>query len=531
MTLDTIPPKARYQGNGAATVFPVPFRFARAEDVKVVLTSPDGSDTWLEGDFEVQGQTLIYPLAGAPLPEGWAITIVRQTPLKQETDLENGGAFNAEVVELTFDHLEMQIQENREEIDRSIKLPVTSEENPDDLMKELFDVRDRAEEAQAGAQDARDQALAARDEAEGEADRAEGEADRSEEEADRAEAAADNITNLAAWRSAWTQTLTADLPAGTPLAVPDVRDYAQLAVSVSGVLTHTYSVSPIIDAIIFAADIPSGAEITVEFFNIPISGVAGVLDYSMLTGRPKVNGIELMGDKSGEELGLAVPNELHVSNSFTADNPAAGQFRTLLAAIAAAGTRDNMKFYLGKGSTFVNDLVIHDRHNWAFITEGENNTIGASIRSLSISGASDQISFRGVDFLENLTLDTAPGGPFNFSFRNGRVDGNVTEEVACKCCGELVVVPELMDKLEALRDEWGPIVLTCGHRCLKHNLEVGGAPASQHLKLAFDCVCPVSAQEKFAALAKSKGFTGIIRYPNKGFAHLDGRSKPYEGVG
>jgi uncharacterized protein YcbK (DUF882 family) len=101
------------------------------------------------------------------------------------------------------------------------------------------------------------------------------------------------------------------------------------------------------------------------------------------------------------------------------------------------------------------------------------------------------------------------------------------EELACRCCGELAVIPELMDKLELLRTWTGAIALTSAHRCPRHNHSVGGAPASRHLGLAFDCARPVRKQPYFAALAAKAGFTGIIQYPERGFVHLDGRARPY----
>lgn len=105
------------------------------------------------------------------------------------------------------------------------------------------------------------------------------------------------------------------------------------------------------------------------------------------------------------------------------------------------------------------------------------------------------------------------------------------KEIACKCCGETYVDNASMDALQRLRDEWGvPIRLTCGHRCENHNKAVGGAKASLHLKLAFDCACPEKWQRDFADAARRAGFRGIIRYPKRGFVHLDCRLRRHEKV-
>lgn len=103
-------------------------------------------------------------------------------------------------------------------------------------------------------------------------------------------------------------------------------------------------------------------------------------------------------------------------------------------------------------------------------------------------------------------------------------------EIACKCCGELwpdnADMPdwfgEALDALQALRDAWGePVVISSGHRCGRHNAEVGGASGSRHLRVAFDCIIPADRQAEFIEKARRAGFRGIGRYPRRGFVHID----------
>lgn len=102
-------------------------------------------------------------------------------------------------------------------------------------------------------------------------------------------------------------------------------------------------------------------------------------------------------------------------------------------------------------------------------------------------------------------------------------------EVACKHCGELwegenmpLRFKESMDAMQRLRDAWAkPIHVTSAHRCSAHNTAVGGVSGSQHLRLAFDCVCPAGEQAAFANAAREAGFKGIGLYPHRGFVHLD----------
>lgn len=56
------------------------------------------------------------------------------------------------------------------------------------------------------------------------------------------------------------------------------------------------------------------------------------------------------------------------------------------------------------------------------------------------------------------------------------------KEFACQCgCGQDTVDYELIRVLEALRSRTGPIIVTSGNRCVKHNMDVGGALNSFHV--------------------------------------------------
>lgn len=120
------------------------------------------------------------------------------------------------------------------------------------------------------------------------------------------------------------------------------------------------------------------------------------------------------------------------------------------------------------------------------------------------------------------------------------------KEVSCKHCGEIwreefaqvwdpklrelvrTTVPpqwflDAMDTLQLLRTQWGkPIIINSGHRCAYHNREVGGVADSQHYThIAFDCRCPKDQQKKFASVAQNAGFLFTLKYPDRGFVHVD----------
>lgn len=80
--------------------------------------------------------------------------------------------------------------------------------------------------------------------------------------------------------------------------------------------------------------------------------------------------------------------------------------------------------------------------------------------------------------------------------------------------------------LQALRDKAGPIRITSGYRCPRHNTAVGGVKDSQHvLGMAADIVSRTLTPEKLAELAATipalaQGGIGI--YPS--WVHVDVRT-------
>jgi uncharacterized protein YcbK (DUF882 family) len=100
------------------------------------------------------------------------------------------------------------------------------------------------------------------------------------------------------------------------------------------------------------------------------------------------------------------------------------------------------------------------------------------------------------------------------------------KELACKCCGEVVMQDEFMQKLNLLRAEYAkPMIVTSGYRCEKHNREIGGGAAHPRGQ-AVDVRVNGSDAWFLVRLALNLGFAGIgINIPNgkggDGFIHLD----------
>lgn len=101
-------------------------------------------------------------------------------------------------------------------------------------------------------------------------------------------------------------------------------------------------------------------------------------------------------------------------------------------------------------------------------------------------------------------------------------------ELQCKCCGCIGPYPEnlkaLLEGLEKLRKKvGGPVHITCGYRCPRHNAETRGAdPNSPHTRTqAVDIYADNLSVDQLADLADQVGFSGIGRYYRDQFVHVD----------
>ncbi len=128
MTVETRINKVKYVGDGAAAEFPAPFPVIDEGHLRLYLLA-DGAETEVLSGFSVigAGTSAVSVRLDQPLAAGVGLTILRQLPLVQPMDLVNGGDFNAETLEESADNQVMQIQQLAEELDRAIKVPVTSE--------------------------------------------------------------------------------------------------------------------------------------------------------------------------------------------------------------------------------------------------------------------------------------------------------------------------------------------------------------------------------------------------------------------
>lgn len=192
MSVESTITKVIYQGNGVTTEWPVPFAYNQSEHLHVLVADADGKETAITENFTVVSgggaTSIIYPASGPALASGNKLVVYRSTPQTQIVDLEYGGAFRPETLEKDgLDRLVMMVQEQQEEADRSVKVPRSSAQTPEDLIRGLYDSRDMAVEARSGAETARDAATVSLAEAGEKAAQAGAAAERAEEAAERAE--------------------------------------------------------------------------------------------------------------------------------------------------------------------------------------------------------------------------------------------------------------------------------------------------------------------------------------------------------
>ena len=105
-------------------------------------------------------------------------------------------------------------------------------------------------------------------------------------------------------------------------------------------------------------------------------------------------------------------------------------------------------------------------------------------------------------------------------------------EFRCRCCGGLP--PDARENIRALVEEvldpareilGGPVTVNSGYRCAKHNREVGGVSASQHLRGEAADIAPAGLpltadglQELARILVEQNRFDQLIVYPR--FLHV-----------
>lgn len=144
MTISSNEPKEIHNGNGSATVFSFSsFIINKASDLQVTKTDSQGNETVLvEGsgtenysltvaNYPGSGSITFPATLGTELAANEKITIARVVVLEQETDLQNQGAYKPEQVESALDYSRMVDLQQQEQLDRSLKAPISDDSGAD----------------------------------------------------------------------------------------------------------------------------------------------------------------------------------------------------------------------------------------------------------------------------------------------------------------------------------------------------------------------------------------------------------------
>lgn len=142
MTLESRNNQNRYIGNGAAREFAFNFKvWNRGQLAVYVGDGASESEVSQSCSIEITdtGGTVTFPTAPA---SGVVIVLRRRMPYVQEDDYRNGTRFDSEEIEDRFDQDCAERQDLVREVDRAVKVPVTSSKTPEDFFADFLSAVD-----------------------------------------------------------------------------------------------------------------------------------------------------------------------------------------------------------------------------------------------------------------------------------------------------------------------------------------------------------------------------------------------------
>lgn len=153
-----------FQGNGTQTTFEFEFKIFDPSEVRVMV-STDNGETESELDSDLYDTELNADQDGMPggtvtlteaLAEGSILSILSDVPYLQPMVLTNRGGFYPDMLNDSSDRAVILAQQNREILERTLKVPSTSSMTPCGLLLQIFQAAESAatsaEEAEKYAQ-------------------------------------------------------------------------------------------------------------------------------------------------------------------------------------------------------------------------------------------------------------------------------------------------------------------------------------------------------------------------------------------
>lgn len=132
-------PTVQYQCDGVNKTFIWPYDFNDIKDVSIILIDGDGKQFKQSGNiaYDAQNKTLTSPSVGDPLPAGYKIILIRQTPISQTTELADKWPYNH--IEDMSDKVILILQELKEQLDRTLQIRVGADEDPNQVVRDIVD--------------------------------------------------------------------------------------------------------------------------------------------------------------------------------------------------------------------------------------------------------------------------------------------------------------------------------------------------------------------------------------------------------
>ena len=150
-----------FQGDGTQTTFEFEFKIFDPSEVRVMV-STDNGETESELDADLYDTVLNDDQDGMPggtvtlteaLAEGSILSILSDVPYLQPMVLTNRGGFYPDMLNDSSDRAVILAQQNREILERTLKVPSTSEKTPEQVTAEIMDIAAEANEYAAKAEE------------------------------------------------------------------------------------------------------------------------------------------------------------------------------------------------------------------------------------------------------------------------------------------------------------------------------------------------------------------------------------------
>lgn len=151
----SMPVRAAYTGDGVTVNFPVPFIYFANSDgtkqIKVVLADANGENEVVQVEntnFTITDAGAVngtLTMLVAPL-SGYKLTIIYDIPIGQLTDYKEFGRLPSESIETAFDKVTAILKQHQEIIDRCIKVTISGNQTPEELLDEVYEKLDSATE-------------------------------------------------------------------------------------------------------------------------------------------------------------------------------------------------------------------------------------------------------------------------------------------------------------------------------------------------------------------------------------------------